>query len=223
LVLTEALKGSVGEIDEKKANRILDDFLASKPGSASAKQVLEACQEGMGIIGDRFEKGELFVGDLIVAGDLLTRIVEKLKPLLLATGERYVTKGVVVLGTVEGDIHDIGKNIFKIMLEAASFKVVDIGIDASPARFVEAVREHSPDIVGLSGVLTLSVESMKRIADALEKAGLRNGTLLIIGGSGVNANACTYIGADVWSQSAPESVKICAGYMKDKADSRRRK
>ncbi|MDR1567004.1 MAG: B12-binding domain-containing protein, partial [Treponema sp.] len=134
MIDTTKLKQTVGELDEDSVNEMLDQFLASNPSGDEARQVVEACQQGMEIVGANFEKGEYFVGDLIFAGELLTASIAKLKPLLGSGGTG--TRGVIVLGTVEGDIHDIGKNIFKGMAEAAGFKVMDIGIDQPPFAFV---------------------------------------------------------------------------------------
>ena len=205
------LKQIVGDLDEETLTKTLDGFLATKPSGDDAKKVVEACQQGMEIVGDNFEKGEYFVGDLIFAGELLTAAIDKLKPLLGAGagGER----GVIVLGTVEGDIHDIGKNIFKGMSEAAGFKVVDIGIDQPPNVFVDAVKANKPKIVGFSGVLTLSIDSMKRTIEAMKAAGVRDGVKIIIGGNAVNPEACTYVGADAWTRNAAEAVKTCGAWV----------
>jgi methanogenic corrinoid protein MtbC1 len=164
----------------------------------------------MEIVGSNFEKGEYFVGDLIFAGELLTSCIGKLKHLLGSGsgGER----GVIVLGTVEGDIHDIGKNIFKGMAEAAGFKVVDIGIDQKPEAFVKAIKENNPKVVGFSGVLTLAIDSMKKTIEAFKTAGL-SGFKVIIGGNAVNPEACSYVGADSWSKNAAEAVKTCGTWV----------
>ncbi|MDR0562873.1 MAG: cobalamin-dependent protein [Spirochaetaceae bacterium] len=211
MIDTAKLKQTVGELDEDSVHELLDQFIASKPSGDDARKVVEACQQGMEIVGANFEKGEYFVGDLIFAGELLTASIEKLKPLLGSGGGG--NRGVIVLGTVEGDIHDIGKNIFKGMAEAAGFKVVDIGIDQTPAAFVKAVRENKPKIVGLSGVLTLSIDSMKRTIEALKEAGLRDALKVAIGGNAVNPEACAYVGADGWSRNAAEAVKVCGTWV----------
>jgi methanogenic corrinoid protein MtbC1 len=211
MIDTTKLKQIVGELDEDSVNKMLDQFLATNPSSDDARKVVEACQQGMEIVGTNFENGEYFVGDLIFAGELLTSSIEKLKP-LLGSGETGA-RGVIVLGTVEGDIHDIGKNIFKGMAEAAGFKVVDIGIDQGPAAFVKAVQENKSKIIGLSGVLTLSIDSMKRTVEALKDAGLREAVKIMVGGNAVNPEACAYIGADSWSKNAAEAVKICGSWV----------
>jgi len=205
------LKQTVGELDEEKVGKMLDEFLATKPSGEDARKVVDTCQQGMEIVGSNFEKGEYFVGDLIFAGELLTSCIEKLKPLLGSGGTE--TKGTIVLGTVEGDIHDIGKNIFKGMAEAAGFKVVDLGIDQKPEVFLKAVKENKPKVVGFSGVLTLSIDSMKRTIQAFKDAGVRDGLKVIIGGNAVNEEACKFIGADAWSRNAAEAVKTCGSWL----------
>jgi methanogenic corrinoid protein MtbC1 len=205
------LKQTVGELDEDTVNKTLNEFLATKPSGDDAKKVVETCQQGMEIVGSRFEKGEYFVGDLIFAGELLTSCIEKLKPLLGSGGTG--TRGTIVLGTVEGDIHDIGKNIFKGMAEAAGFKVVDIGIDQKPEAFIKAVQENKPNVVGFSGVLTLAIDAMRKTIEALKAAGVRDGFKVIIGGNAVSEDACKFVGADAWSKNAAEAVKTCGGWV----------
>jgi methanogenic corrinoid protein MtbC1 len=211
MIDTAKLKQVVGELNEDSVNEMLDQFLTSNPSGENAREVVEACQQGMEIVGNNFEKGEYFVGDLIFAGELLTASIEKLKPFLGSDGSE--TRGTIVLGTVVGDIHDIGKNIFRGMAEAAGFKVVDIGIDQPPDTFVKAVKENNPRVVGLSGVLTLSIDSMKRTVETLKDAGLRDSVKIIIGGNAVNQEACTYVGADAWSKNAAEAVKTCGSWV----------
>jgi methylmalonyl-CoA mutase cobalamin-binding domain/chain len=211
MINMEKLRQNVGDLDEEQVNKALDDFIAGKPSGDEARKAVEACQQGMEIVGSNFEKGEYFVGDLIFAGELLTSSIEKLKPFLGSNGSS--ARGTIVLGTVEGDIHDIGKNIFKGMVEAAGFKVVDIGIDQPPEAFVKAVKENDPKILGFSGVLTLSIDSMKQTIDALKTAGVRDKVKIIIGGNAVNQESCAYIGADAWSKNAAEAVKTCGAWI----------
>ncbi|NLL57613.1 MAG: cobalamin-binding protein, partial [Firmicutes bacterium] len=121
--------------------------------------------------------------------------------------------GRILLGTVAGDLHDIGKNIFRSMSEAAGFDVHDLGIDVPAETFVEKVIELKPDIVGLSGVLTLALESMKVTVDSLKEAGVRENVKVIIGGNPVSKEACQQIGADAFTTNAAEGVKICRGWV----------
>ncbi|RJE47288.1 cobalamin-binding protein [Dehalobacter sp. MCB1] len=203
----DAIATAIGELDEEKVLSLLNTFIQANPSEDDAKQVVAACQSGMSIVGDQFEKGEYFVGDLIFAGELLANAIETLKPFLSAENEG--NRGKIVLGTVAGDLHDIGKNIFRSMAEAAGFNVLDLGIDQPASEFVRRVKEVNPEIVGMSGVLTLALESMKNTVDALKEAGLRENVKIIIGGNPVTNNACEQIGADAFTTNAAEGVKIC--------------
>ncbi|WP_461570318.1 cobalamin B12-binding domain-containing protein, partial [Thermincola ferriacetica] len=122
--------------------------------------------------------------------------------------------GKIVLGTVEGDLHDIGKNIFASMAEAAGFEVYDLGIDVPAGKFVEKIKEIKPQILGMSGVLTLALDAMKNTVDALQAAGLRDDIKIIIGGNPVTEDACKQIGADAFTTNAAEGVKICQEWVK---------
>jgi methanogenic corrinoid protein MtbC1 len=211
MVDLQKLKQAMGDLDEDLVNEIIGKFVAGGPTQEQAQEVVAVCQQGMEIVGDNFEKGEYFVGDLIFAGELLTTSINTLKPVL--GDATAATRGVIVLGTVEGDVHDIGKNIFRSMAEAGGFAVIDIGIDQPPEVFVNAVREHKPQIVGFSGVLTLAIDAMKRSIEAIKSAGVGSGVKFIIGGNAVNDEACEYSGADAWSRNAAEAVKICGKWV----------
>ncbi|AET67952.1 putative cobalamin binding protein [Desulfosporosinus orientis DSM 765] len=201
----------VGDLDEKAVLAMLNEFVAGGPSEAEAQDVVAACQKGMTIVGDLFEKNEYYVGDLIFAGELLMSALDIIKPVL---GQGVSAKiGSIVMGTVEGDLHDIGKNIFKGMSEAAGFEVYDLGIDVSPSAFVEKVKEVKPNILGMSGVLTLALSSMKKTVEAIEEAGLRDDIKIVIGGNPVNAEACQQIGADAFTVNAAEGIKICQGWV----------
>ncbi|KPU42512.1 methionine synthase [Oxobacter pfennigii] len=206
-ILTQA----VGELDEERVLEMLQSFVEGKPSEEEAQKVVAACQSGMAIVGDLYEKGEYFVGDLIFAGELLTNAINTLKPVL--GSDSTASAGTIVLGTVAGDLHDIGKNIFKSMSEAAGFKVIDLGIDQPASAFVEKVKEVKPVAVGMSGVLTLALEAMKDTVDALKEAGLRDSVKIIIGGNPVTKEACQQIGADAFTTNAAEGVKIIQGWV----------
>lgn len=206
-VLTE----TVGNLDEDKLMEMLNSFIDSKPSEGEAQAVVVACQQGMAKVGDLFESGEYFVGDLIFAGELLTQSMDILKPVI--GGSNTAKIGKMVLGTVEGDLHDIGKNIFKSMAEAAGFEVYDLGIDQSASAFVEKVKEVQPNIVGMSGVLTLALEAMEKTVEELKKAGVRDSLKIIIGGNPVTTEACQQIGADAFTTNAAEGLKIAQGWV----------
>lgn len=200
-VLSEAL----GDLEEEQVLALLEEFAAGDPSEVEALEAVAACQAGMSIVGERFEQAEYFVGDLIFAGELLTEAISVLKPALGAGGSTVL--GTILLGTVHGDLHDIGKNIFRSMSEAAGFAVIDIGIDVAADQFVAKAIEVNPQIIGMSGVLTLAIDSMKETANALKQAGVD--AKIIIGGNPVNQEACEFVGADAYTTNAAEGVKIC--------------
>jgi len=206
------LTQAVGNLEEETVISMLSEFVASDPSQEEAQEVVAACQEGMAVVGDLFENGEYFVGDLIFAGELLTDSIDSLKSVIGSSGS--VKAGTIIIGTVHGDLHDIGKNIYKSMVQAAGFEVIDLGIDQSVSAFVEKVREVKPDIVGMSGVLTLALEAMKDTIDGLKEAGLRDNIKIIIGGNPVTKEACDHIGADAFTTNAAEGVKIAQGWVK---------
>lgn len=207
----QLLTQAVGELDEEKVMDTLNEFVASNPSEQEVQEVVNACQKGMAIVGDLFDSGEYFVGDLIFAGELLEGAINTLKPVMGSGSSAKIGK--IVLATVEGDLHDIGKNIFKSMSEAAGFEVYDLGIDQSPAAFIEKVKEVQPQIIGMSGVLTLALDSMKSTVDQLKEAGLRDNVKIIIGGNPVTEEACKQIGADAFTVNAAEGVKVCQGWV----------
>lgn len=204
-VLTKAL----GELEEEQVLALLEEFVAAEPSEAEALEAVAACQAGMSIVGERFEQAEYFVGDLIFAGELLTEAISVLKPALGAGGSTVI--GTILLGTVHGDLHDIGKNIFRSMSEAAGFEVIDIGIDVAIDEFVIKAQEVKPQIIGMSGVLTLAIDSMKETTNALKQAGVD--AKIIIGGNPVNQESCEFVGADAFTTNAAEGVKICQGWV----------
>jgi len=203
------LTQAVGDLEEDDVLDILNEFMATNPSEAEAQEAVAACQAGMGIVGDLFEEGEYFVGDLIFAGELLTDAINVVKPALGQDSAGNV--GTILLGTVHGDLHDIGKNIFRSMSEAAGFEVVDLGIDVAVETFVEKAKEIKPDIIGMSGVLTLAIDSMKETAEAVKGAGVE--AKMIIGGNPVTQEAMEYVGSDAFTTNAAEGVKICQGWV----------
>ncbi len=201
----EKLKKAMGELDDDAVIGIVREIMSE--GGNEAQLALEACQEGMNIVGDLFQSGEYFVADLIFAGDLMTRAMDIIKPALTkSTGGRV---GRMIFCTVKGDLHDIGKNIVKAMLEAGGFEVIDLGIDVAPETIVKASMDNDIKIVALSGVLTLAIDSMKATVEAFKKAGMRDNVKIIVGGAPVTAEYCKAIGADDWSVNAAKTVKIC--------------
>ena len=204
----DALAQAMGELDEEVMVETLNAVMAE--GGSDADKAKEACQKGMDTVGRLFEDGEYFVGDLIYAGELMTQAVDILKDALVA-GESGDTKTKMLLCTVKDDLHDIGKNIVRAMLEANGFEVLDLGIDVPADSIVEAVKENGIKIVALSGVLTLAIDSMKATVEALRAAGLDD-VKVIIGGAPVNGEACKAVGADAWAHSPKKTVEICKSW-----------
>ncbi|MBQ6671376.1 MAG: cobalamin-dependent protein [Firmicutes bacterium] len=200
----EALAQAMGELEEDTVVEILEGVMAD--GGSEAEKAMEACQKGMETVGALFEEGEYFVGDLIYAGELMTQAVGILKP-ALAGAESSGPKTKMILCTVKNDLHDIGKNIVKAMLEAGGFDVIDLGIDTPAEKIVETAKAEGVKIIALSGVLTLALDSMKEAVNAIKAAGLD--CKIIIGGAPVSADACANVGADEWAHSPQKTVQTC--------------
>jgi 5-methyltetrahydrofolate--homocysteine methyltransferase len=169
-------------------------------------RIVEACRKGMEIIGEKYEAEEYFEADLMMAGEIFKEIMEILRPRIATEKAGYLGK--VVIGTVQNDIHDIGKNIVVFLLESLGFEVHDLGVDIPPEKFVEKIREVKPQVVGMSGLLTVAFESMKKTVEALKEAGLRDKVKIIIGGSPINEKVAKYVGSDAFTNSAPKGVNI---------------
>ena len=201
----ENLATAMGELDEDTCKELLEAVASPE----EAEKAMEACQKGMDTVGKLFEEGEYFVGDLIYAGELMTDAVAILKDALVS-GEAAGPKTRMILCTVKDDLHDIGKNIVRSMLEANGFDVLDLGIDCPAEKIVETAKAENIKIVALSGVLTLALDSMKATVEAIRAAGLD--CKVIIGGAPVSAEACKNIGADEWAHSPQKTVDTCKAW-----------
>ena len=206
----EAFEAAMADLEEDTLLEMAEE--AAAMGKEGADAAVEACQRGMQTIGERFEEGEYFIGDLVYAGEIMGEVMDILQP-VLAEGQEGGVADKLIIATVKGDLHDIGKNIVKAMLQAAGFEVLDLGIDVAPEAIVKAVQETGAKIVALSGVLTLSIESMKNTVAALDAAGLRPGVHVIIGGNPVSDEACAITGADAWAHSPAKTIEICKGWV----------
>lgn len=173
-----------------------------------AKRILdEGLIAGMSVVGEKFKNGEYFVPEVLVAARAMKAAMEILRPLLAASDVEPI--GTVVIGTVRGDLHDIGKNLVAMMLEGAGFKVVDLGVDVPAEKFIEAVREHNADIVGMSALLTTTMTYMPEVIKALEAEGIRNKVKVIVGGAPVTQEWADQIGADGYAPDAASAVDKC--------------
>ncbi len=161
---------------------------------------------GMGIIGERFKKNEVYVPEVLIAARAMKAGMEILKPALAAA--KVEPRGVVVIGTVKGDLHDIGKNLVGMMLEGAGFKVIDVGINVEPTKFVEAAREHNATLIGASALLTTTMTNMKEVVEALKKSDLAGKVKLMIGGAPVTQAFCDEIGADGYAPDAASAADL---------------
>jgi 5-methyltetrahydrofolate--homocysteine methyltransferase len=182
--------------------------------NADPLRVLELCRNAMDIVGKRFEEGEYFLPELVLAGEMLDTIGKVAKPLIKsAPGEEVKKLGKVLIGTVHGDLHDIGKNIVTFMLDINGFEVKDIGIDVPVKTFIKEINEYQPDVVGLSGFLTLAFDSMKETISAFETEGMRDKFKIMIGGGQIDETVRNYTGADAFGVNAVEAVHLCKNWM----------
>ena len=201
--MQEELFNKMVNMDEEESIKLAKEFLdrGGKP-----QDLLEVCRKAMDAIGEKFERGEYFLSELLLGGEIFKGIMEFVLPLI---EESETTKlGTIVLGTVKDDIHNIGKDIFKAFAQAAGFEVIDLGVDVPEEKFVEAVKEHKPDIVGMSCLITAGISSMKKTREALRASGLEN-VKIIIGGGRVDESVRQFVDADAWSDDAARGVRIC--------------
>jgi methanogenic corrinoid protein MtbC1 len=207
--MSQKLIDAILEMREDDAVTITNELLDS---GASPADILGTCKEAMDVIGKRFEEGEAFIPELMLAGEMMTAITDILKP-RMAEGAKTEKLGKIVLGTVQGDIHDIAKDIVGFMLDLNGFEVTDLGVDVSPAKFVEAVKETGASIVGLSGFLTLAYDPMKETVAAFKEAGLN--VKIMIGGGQVDENIRQYTGADAYGKDAMAAVALAQEWVKE--------
>ncbi len=198
------LVAALADLKEQDALKIVDERLNS---GGDPFKILEDIHSAMEIVGKRFASNEYFIADLLYAAEILGVVTEKVKPKLAKTKEAKPL-GKVIIGSVAGDIHDIGKNIVVFMLEANGFEVYDLGVDVSPEKFVNKILETGSHIVGLSGFLTLVFESMKNTVEAIEKAGLREKVKIMIGGGPINEEVRRHTGADAYGNDAVAAVAL---------------
>ncbi len=188
--------------DAKKAHAATEAALAA--GAVPMQLISESMVPAMDEVGRLFEAEEYFVPELLLAGRAMRSALDLLRPLMTASGQKLSTK--VVIGTVKGDLHDIGKNIVGSMLEGSGFEVIDLGTDVSPEKFVSAVEEQKPHVVCMSALLTVTMPSMKTTIEAIKTAGLRTRVKVLIGGAPVTMQYAKEIGADGYSENASGAV-----------------
>ena len=204
--MSDKLVDAMVHMREQEALSLADKML--KDGVHPFK-VLEQCREAVEKVGKQFELGKYFLPELVMAGEMLKKISSMTEPFLKQDAEdKTAGLGKVVLGSVKGDIHDIGKDIVKFLLEVNGFEVHDLGVDVPPERFVEAIREVSPEVVGMSALLTTVFEAMKNTVAAIKDSGLRNDVKIMIGGGTVSEEVRAYSGADAYGKDAVAAVNL---------------
>ena len=204
--------------DDEILQQLYDDTLVGNAPSVLAltnqgleqgmdpeRMLYEALIPSLEEVGARFERGDFFVPEMLIAGRAMAGALEVLRPLLAQTGAETVGK--FLMGTVKGDVHDIGKNLVNIMLEGAGFEVIDLGVQVAPEKFVAAIQEHEPDVVGFSAFLTTTMPMFKANINALQKAGLREKVIVMVGGAPVTQEYADAVGADGYAADASAAVK----------------
>ena len=203
----EKLAAAMGELDEDTVMEMVEEAAKSEE---TANAAMQAMQKGMEIVGDLFASGEYFVSDLIYAGEVITDAMNILKGAIAKKGDAKLGK--LILCTVKDDLHDIGKNIVRAVLEAGGFEVLDLGVDVAPETIVETAKKENIKIIALSGILVLALDSMKATAEAFEKAGMRDQVKIVVGGATVTETSFASTGADAWAFAPQQTLDICKGW-----------
>lgn len=181
----------------------------------TAQEILDnGLLAGMNVIGDRFTRNEAFVPEVLVAARAMNKGVELIKPLLLAEGNKPIGKACI--GTVQGDLHDIGKNIVKLMLESKNIEVIDLGVDVAPETFVQTVKDENCDLVCCSALLTTTMPMMQKVVEALNTAGIRTQVTVMVGGAPITQEFCDQIGADIYTEDGASAANAAEKVLKAK-------
>lgn len=211
--MAEDIVRAVEDLDEDKVMELVQKALDE---GVEPLRLLDLIKQGMDRVGKLYENKEYFIADLIMAGLIFKEVLELEKMAAQFHCDSRPRLGTLMIGTVKGDLHDIGKDIFRGMMEATGFRVVDLGVDVPKEVFVRKAKELKPDIIGLSGVLNFTIGTMKDTVEALEEAGLRDDTMVIIGGNHITKEACEYVGADFYTNDASVGTKVCKDWLKGK-------
>ena len=202
--MTDKSVDAMSNMREEEALKTAREML---DGGDDPLKILDSCRKAMVIVGERFEKGEYFLPELMLSGEML-KDISNMAQAGLTQGSEIQRLGKVLIGTVEGDLHDIGKDIVTFMLDVNGFDVMDLGIDVHPQKFVDAIKDFQPAVVGLSGFLTLAFDSMKGTVDAISAAGLRDQVKIMVGGGVIDEGIKTYTGADAYGTDAMAAVSL---------------
>jgi 5-methyltetrahydrofolate--homocysteine methyltransferase len=206
--MTENIAALLAELKEDEA---LSEVRSLLDSGADPLSLVEGLREGMSEVGRRFDEKEYFLSELIMSAEIFKEAIALIEPHLQAGASQ--TKGTVIIGTVKGDIHDIGKNIVATLLRCEGYDVHDLGVDVPPASFIDELKETGASLLALSGLLTLAFDSMKETVETLAEAGLRDKVKVIIGGGPVNEKVVEYSGADAFGTDAAQAVKLANEYL----------
>jgi 5-methyltetrahydrofolate--homocysteine methyltransferase len=207
--MLQKLVDAIADMREEEALQLVREMIES---GSEFMAILAAAKEAMDIVGQRYEKGVYFLPELILAGEMLSQITDIVKP-ELAKLPKIERRGRVLIGTVEGDIHDIGKDIVTFMLDVNGFEVLDLGVDVPAQRFAQAVREFRPQVVGLSGFLTLAFDAMQETVSAIKEVDPHDRIKIMIGGGQINEEVRKYTGADAYGKDALDAVKLAKDWI----------
>ncbi len=208
----EAIKDGVINAKHKEIEDMTKKAISD--GVDLNKIINEGLIAGMDVIGEKFSKNEIFVPEMLVSARTVKIALGIIKPLL--KDEEIEDRGTILMGTVKGDMHDIGKNLVIMILEGAGFNVIDLGVDMSVEMFTQKVEEIKPDILGLSALLTTTMAEMKNVIEALEEKGLRSGVKVIVGGAPIDEKFAKEIGSDGYGKDASEAVRLARGFVEKK-------
>jgi methylmalonyl-CoA mutase cobalamin-binding domain/chain len=203
--MIDQLEESIIDLDIEKAVDVCRKLVESS--TVSPDQLFEAIGRALEIVGSKYEAGEYFLSELIMAGEVVKQILNVIEPIY--GGAEREPIATVVLATVRGDLHDLGKNIFTMLLQSSGFRVVDLGVDVSAEKIIDAVRENGADTLGLSSLLTTTVPELENVVKELKKSGLREKVKVLVGGAAVNAEVAKRYGVDAWGKTAVEGLNIC--------------
>jgi 5-methyltetrahydrofolate--homocysteine methyltransferase len=207
--MKKKLVAAIADMNEEEAMSLARSMLDK---GEDPQDILDAGSKAMALIGERYDAGEYYLPELILAGDMMKQLGDLVKPRLSADAAQTPPLGKVVIGTVAGDIHDIGKDVVAFMLDVNNFEVSDLGVDVSAKTFVDRIAQEKPDVVGMSGFLTLAFDQMKNTVEAMKKAGVRDQVKIMIGGSIMTEESAEYAGADAYGPDATAAVKLAKSW-----------
>jgi 5-methyltetrahydrofolate--homocysteine methyltransferase len=201
--MIDEFENSIINLDIEKASSVCKELISK----VHIDEVFKAIARALDVVGQKYEDGEYFLSELIMAGEVVKEVLKLVEPIYKRDEQKAIAT--VILATVRGDLHDIGKNILAMLLQSSGFKVVDLGIDVAAEDIAKAVKENNANILGLSALLTTTVPEFGNVVEELRKAGLRDKVKVIVGGAAVNEEVAKRYGADAWGKTAVDGVKIC--------------